>query len=74
MNFDWPVQVMCSPHVAMKQINIIGQPYLCTHSCGTGLGPVIGSSLEQRGVEDEQLVPRRRRVFVVLRRYMERQN
>lgn len=64
---------MCSPHVVMKQVNIIGQRYLCAHSHGTGLGPVIDSSLEQRRVEDEQLVPRRRRVFVVLRRCMERQ-
>lgn len=58
---------MCSPHVAMKQVNIIGQHYLCAHSRGTGLGPVIGSSLEQGGVEDEQLICRRRRVFVVQR-------
>lgn len=64
---------MCSPHVAMKQVNIIGQRYLCAHSCGTGLGPVIGNSLEQCGVEDEQLVPRRRRVFVVQRGCMEGQ-
>lgn len=73
MGSEWPVQVMCLPHVAMKQVNIIGQPFLCAHSCGTGLSPVIGSSLEQCGVEDEQLVPRRRSVFVVLRWCMEKQ-
>lgn len=52
---------------------MVGQAYLCFIQVTRGLGPMIGSSLEKHGAEREQLVPRRMKMFVVLRRCMERQ-